>query len=79
MGRMSQENCTGQYVSACAEYLHCAWYSSDVITGFLTMSELVEWIESFCTLRNETMIIVDETKVAREIGLFFYCGKSCTA
>ena len=67
MGRMSQESCTGQYVSAWIENLHCIGCSSVVITWFLTMSELVEWVGSFCTLGNETMIIVDEIKVASEI------------
>ena len=71
MGRMSQDSCAGQYVSACVEYLYCVGCPSDVITWFLTMSELVEWLESFCTLWNEMMMIVDETKVASEIGYSF--------
>ena len=49
MGRMNQESCTGQHVSACVEYLHCAGCPSDVVTWFLTMSDVVEWVESFCT------------------------------
>ena len=49
---------------------------SDVVTWFLTMSKLVEWVESFCTLGNETMIIVDESNVVSEIGFFRRCGKS---
>ena len=30
----------------------------------------MEWVESFGTLGNETMIIVDEIKVAGDIGFF---------
>ena len=65
---MNQENCTGQYVSAFVECLHCFGCPNDVITWFLTISELVVWIELFCTCGIETIIIMDETKVAREIG-----------
>ena len=52
---------------------------SNIVTWFLTMSELVEWVKSFCTLGSKTMVIVDETKVAGEIGFFWGCGKACTA
>ena len=31
----------------------------------------MEWVESFCTLGNEMMIILDETKVASEIEYFW--------
>ena len=71
MGRMGQESCTGKYVSVCAEYLHCVGCPSNVVTWFLTMSELVEWIDLFCTLGNKRMIMVDETKVASEIRYFW--------
>ena len=74
---MSKESCTGQYVSACVEYLYWAGCPSDIVTWFLTMNELVEWVESFCTLGNETMIIVDETKVSSEIGYFFWVVECC--
>ena len=67
MRKMSQESCIGQYVSACIKYLYCTGCPSNVVTWFLTMSELVEWVKSFCTLGNETMIIVDETNVSSEI------------
>ena len=76
MGRMGQENCTGQYISACIEYLHCVGCPSNVVAWFLTMCELVEWMELFCTLGNEAMIIVDETKVVSEIGYFFWAVES---
>ena len=73
------KSCTGHYISACVEYLHCVGCPSDVVTWFLTMSELVEWVESFCTLGNETMIIADESNIASEIGFWGGCGKSGTA
>ena len=59
MGRMSQESCTGQYVSACVENLHCVGCPSDVVTSFLTICELLECVELLCTLGNVMMIIVD--------------------
>ena len=73
MGRMSQESHSDQYVSSCIEYLHCTGCPSDVITWFLTKSEQVEWVKSFCTVGNKIMIIVDKTKVASEIGYFLHC------
>ena len=75
MERVSQESCTGLYVSACIGYLYRIRCASEVVTQFLTMSELVEWIESFCTLGNETMVIADGTKISSEIGCFFRLWK----
>ena len=76
MGRMSQESCTGQHVFSCVEYLHSIGCARDVFIRFLTMSELVEWVELFCTFGNETMMIVDETKVVGEIGYIFLVVES---
>ena len=36
--------------------------SSDDITWFLDMYELMEWMELFCALGNEAMVIVDEAR-----------------
>ena len=79
MGRMSQESCTSQYVSSCVKYSHCTGCPGNVVTWFLTMSELMVWVEKFYTLWSETMIIMSETFVASEIRFFWGCGTFYTA